>query len=72
MKTVELDLSGMSCGHCVATVQSALLVVEGVQKADVSLADKRAVVQADDPVDVATLIAAVEQAGYGAALRGHH
>jgi copper chaperone CopZ len=66
MKTVELEISGMSCGHCVATVRSALTVVQGVRSADVALPG-RAVVQADDAVDEAVLIDAVERAGYRAA-----
>lgn len=69
MKTVELDVSGMSCGHCVATVRSALAAVEGVRSVDVSL-PRRAVVQADAPLDEAALVRAVERAGYRAAAAG--
>ena len=68
MKTVELDVTGMSCGHCVATVRSALTVVEGVRSVEVSLPG-RAVVQADDGVDKDTLVGAVERAGYQATPR---
>jgi copper chaperone CopZ len=68
MKTVELQLSGMSCGHCVATVHSALTAVEGVREAEVSLPEKRARVRADDGVEGATLVQAVRQAGYDAEL----
>ena len=48
MKTVELNVSGMSCGHCVDTVRSALAAVLGVADAEVSLADGRARVSAQD------------------------
>ena len=65
MKTVELDVTGMSCGHCVTTVRSALTVVEGVRSVEVSLPG-RAVVQADDTLDPETLVGAVEGAGYQA------
>jgi copper chaperone CopZ len=65
MKTVELDVTGMTCGHCVATVRSALTVVEGVRSVEVSLPG-RAVVQADDALDPQTLVGAVEGAGYQA------
>ena len=67
MKTVQLAVTGMSCGHCVATVRSALTGVEGVHEADVSLPERRATVRADDAVQEAALVGAVEQAGYHAA-----
>jgi copper chaperone CopZ len=69
MKTVELNVEGMSCGHCVTTVKSALTVVQGVQQVDVSLEGKKATVRADDAVADGALVEAVEQAGYAASLR---
>ena len=66
MKTIELSVTGMSCGHCVQTVKSALTVVAGVAQADVDLQQKRAVVRAEDAVEPRTLVQAVEQAGYHA------
>jgi copper chaperone CopZ len=69
MKTIELNVEGMSCGHCVTTVKSALTVVQGVQQVDVSLEGKKATVRADDAVADGALVEAVEQAGYAASLR---
>lgn len=66
MKTIELKVPDMSCGHCVTTVQSALTVVAGVEKVEVTLEQKRALVQAEDAVREETLVQAVEQAGYRA------
>jgi copper chaperone CopZ len=67
VKTVDLEISGMSCGHCVETVRSALTAVQGVHGADVSLPDGRATVRVDDAVEERTLVSAVERAGYRAA-----
>ena len=67
-KTIELDITGMTCDHCVRSVTNALKDVEGVQDAVVSLDEKRAVVTAED-VDLPALIAAVEEEGYEAAAR---
>jgi copper chaperone CopZ len=64
MKTIKLEVSGMSCGHCVATVRSALIAVEGVHGAEVSLPDGHATVRADDTLDEGKLVQAVRQAGY--------
>lgn len=44
---IELSISGMSCGHCVARVKNALSGVKGVLKAEVSLEKNNAVVEYD-------------------------
>jgi copper chaperone CopZ len=69
MKTVELSVPSMSCGHCVATVQAALSAVRGVAEVDVSLPAKKATVRADDAVADGALVQAVERAGYPASVR---
>ena len=67
-QTIELSITGMTCDHCVNSVTGALKDVEGVQDAVVSLDEKRATVTAES-VDIAALIAAVEEEGYEAAAR---
>lgn len=67
-KTIELDVTGMTCDHCVRSVTNALKDVPGVADAIVSLEDKRATVTVDD-VDVAKLIEAIEEEGYAASVR---
>ena len=59
----------MTCAGCVATVEDALKGVPGVLEASINFAEHTATVRGTAPV--AALVAAVEQAGYGAAeLRG--
>ena len=65
----KLEITGMSCGHCVSHVKSALEGVEGVSQADVSLENHEAEVTLSDQVVDEDLIAAVEAAGYQAAVR---
>ena len=60
----ELKIEGMMCQHCVRHVTDALQAVEGVEKADVDLKKKRAVVTLSAPVGDDVLAAAVTQAGY--------
>jgi copper chaperone CopZ len=50
--------------HCVHHVTMALKDVEGVNDAKVSLAEKTALVNADESVAFETLRLAVEDAGY--------
>jgi copper chaperone len=66
--TIELNITGMTCDHCVNAVTGALKDVDGVTDAVVSLDEKRATVTAES-VDIAKLIAAVEEEGYEAAAR---
>lgn len=37
MTNLTLNISGMSCGHCVAAVSNALKTVEGVQVEEVRI-----------------------------------
>jgi copper chaperone len=71
MASAKLHVSGMTCGHCQAKVQQALSTVSGVYSAVVDLEVGEAEVDFDDDsVTMQQLLAAVEQAGYGAKLVG--
>lgn len=60
-----IRVEGMSCGHCVMTVKKAIESLEGVKGADVSLEDKKAVVEYDEKkVKLEDIRAAVKEAGY--------
>ncbi len=65
--TTELNISGMTCGHCQSAVTKALKAVSGVEQVDVNLADGSAQVQGQ--ADPQALLAAVKDEGYGAQLR---
>lgn len=43
-KTVVLNVDGMSCGHCKASVEKAVSALEGVSSVDVDLAGKKATI----------------------------
>ena len=62
---VHLAIDGMSCGHCVAAVSRALRELPGVAVEQVGIGVASVAV---DPraVSTGTLVAAVEDAGYGA------
>lgn len=71
MANVKLKVTGMSCGHCQATVEQALKGVSGVYSAIVDLEDGEAEVDFnDDAITTAQLVAAVQRAGYAAKLAG--
>lgn len=61
-KTIKID--GMSCNHCVATVEKALGGVPGVSNIKVDLAANSATVTAGAGVTDDALKAAVEDTGF--------
>ncbi|WP_081060621.1 heavy metal translocating P-type ATPase [Burkholderia territorii] len=69
MQTIELAIEGMHCGGCTGRVQRALAAVPGVVEAAVDLDAHAATVTAQDTVEPAQLVAAVDAAGYRAAVR---
>lgn len=68
MPITTLRIEGMTCDHCVHTVQQALASVPGVQSAEVSLDQKKAVVQTQEPLNLSAVMRAVEDEGYKASL----
>lgn len=71
MVTEELQIDGMTCGHCTSTVQGALSSVAGVSTAIVDLMSRRAVVTFEPSLtNLEQLTAAVAMAGYTASQAG--
>ncbi len=64
MKEIELKVQGMTCQHCVRTVQNAVSSIEGVSKVDVSLESGSVKVQSDRDIPVEDLKKAIEEWGY--------
>jgi len=64
-ETIELDVKGMTCSHCVEAVTRALRECPGVASAQVGLKSGRAVVRGKG-LDAETLRQAVEALGYTA------
>lgn len=68
MNEIQLSVTGMTCGGCVASVQRVLTALPGVQSAEVTLTPGQARVVYDPAlVDRAALVRAVIDAGYGIA-----
>ncbi|MGQ2907016.1 MAG: heavy-metal-associated domain-containing protein [Aliihoeflea sp.] len=62
---IDLEIGGMTCGGCVRSVTRVLEAVPGVNAANVDLEKARAQIEGE-ALDAATLIAAVEDAGFDA------
>ena len=63
MKTV-IKVGGMMCEHCVMHVKNALKGLKGVEDAEVSLKDKKAVVTSKAPLNEKDIAKAIKEAGY--------
>lgn len=64
MSQIELNITGMTCGHCQAGVTKALKSVPGVTDAQVDLQTGKAVVEGH--AQPQQLVEAVVEEGYGA------
>ncbi len=67
----DLTITGMTCASCANRVERKLNKLDGVT-ATVNYATEKAQVTHRDGIDTATLVAAVESAGYGASLPTRH
>ena len=64
-QTVTLSVPGMTCATCPITLKKALNKVEGVEKIEVNLEKKEALVTFDDAkTTVEALLEATKNAGY--------
>lgn len=63
MSEMVLKVEGMSCAHCVSSVEKALKSIGAEGKVD--LANKNVTVQYDDnKVSMQTIVASIEDQGY--------
>ncbi len=63
-QTNTYTVSGMHCGHCVASVSEEVQEIAGVEDVDVVLETGALTVTSAQPIDDAAVKAAVEEAGY--------
>ena len=71
-QTTKIVVTGMTCGHCVASVTEELKEVDGVLEVRVDNlvegGDTDVFVESDGPLDIPAARAAVEEAGYTASV----
>lgn len=66
-RSQAFGVTGMTCGHCVASVREEIGAIEGVRGVEVDLVaggTSTVRVDADGPLDLAAVRAAVDEAGY--------
>ncbi len=63
MKTVELNIEGMSCGHCVIAVRKELSKLPNTTVEDVQIGKAKVVID-ESKITTQQLAQAIESAGY--------
>ncbi|CAM5704211.1 heavy-metal-associated domain-containing protein [Streptomyces aurantiogriseus] len=63
--TTTYAVSGMTCGHCKATLTKVIGELDGVTGVDVDLGTGRVTVSSTAEPDDAVIAEAVDEAGYG-------
>ncbi len=64
MFTTTITVTGMTCGHCVASVTEEISELTGVDAVEVDLPTGAVIVTSSQPLDPAAVQTAVEEAGY--------
>ena len=64
MITHSYTVTGMTCGHCVASVTEEVSAIPGVDEVNVVLETGALVVLSEAPLDRAVVAEAVAEAGY--------
>ena len=64
MTTTTYTVTGMTCGHCVASVTEEITEIPGVTAVDVVLETGAVTVTSERPLDEGAVRAAVVEAGY--------
>ncbi len=62
--TSTFTVVGMSCEHCVRSVEEEVGKIDGVNDVDVDLESGLVTVTSDDEIPTAAFVAAVDEAGY--------
>ncbi len=65
--TTKFSVPDMHCDHCVAAIRTAANSVEGVSSVDVNLATKTVTFDSASDAAVASVKAAIEDAGFDVA-----
>ena len=67
IKTVKLDIEGMSCGSCAASINTALKKVEGVRTIDITFEQKGGTVEYDPAkTNEKSIVDAINKSGFKA------
>jgi len=59
-----INVSGMTCGHCVSAVTMELSLLPSVTEVEVNLESGQVTITSDAALEQAQLVTAIDEAGY--------
>lgn len=68
MQLVELNVSGMTCGHCVMHVEKAIHQLNADAAVKVDLSSGKVTISTNSPIQLEPILAKLEEEGYPASL----
>jgi copper ion binding protein len=68
MSIVSFEVPGISCGHCVHTIQTEVGEIEGVKSVDASQSDRRVTVEFEPPATEEQIIRLLTEINYAPTL----
>lgn len=70
MIEMTLSIPEIHCGHCKTSIEGAVTALDGIEKAEVDIADAILTVSFDEPATFDGVIAAIEGQGYEVPTQG--
>lgn len=64
MHTTQITVKGMTCGHCVQSVEKEIKKIDGVVDTNIELTSGLVSIESSSPLDLDKLQHAVKEAGY--------
>jgi copper chaperone len=64
MSSTTVNVTGMTCGHCVTSVREEVENISGVIGVDVDLASGKVTIDSEAPIQTDAIKDAIEEAGY--------
>ncbi len=68
MSTVSFEVPGISCGHCMHTIQTEVGELEGVKNVEASQSDRRVTVEFEPPATEESIVGLLTEINYPPAL----
>ncbi len=59
-----VNIEGMQCNHCKMSVEKALMTIEGVQKVEVNLENKNAIIEFENEINENKIKEVIEEVGF--------
>jgi len=68
MSIVSFEVPGISCGHCIHTIQTEVGEIEGVKSVEASQSDRRVTVEFEPPATEEQIIRLLTEINYAPTL----